>query len=669
MRTPLAVLCLLAVASLAVGASATEGRHADFVDDPVLPPVAWNASLDAGYISTAPLVPEGMGIVVVKAGGIHIGPGPHAPAGLWAFKASSGELLWRANHTAADSGFETAPLLLVQPLARPGICDPAGPMVVTGWTSGQLTGHDLASGELRWSSETAAPSWGITGSGFADHENRIHWATETGALRACAKNGTIDWTYEDPAVRTYRAGLGLASDFAHIIQGTDEGKLLIHDRAGEAESLVVDLVALANLSGDWQIRATPTMLSPDLTLVHMKSGQETALLTLRLGDGSAPALTHLTMGASMTATALGDTLMLPISGNESGFTFWHAPGGEFAEMWRMNASSVTGEMGVVQLGEATGICLPQNTAAGSWRIAIDAEHAVDWTPDVTGYVTATCASSSTVLAAANDASWLEVRYDPMDYSQLVADLADLRYVEPTTSEPTPTAEPPESSIAVDEWVGGMVALLAVIGLLVSAHRNPNMEVRRALRAFAAIVAVLGIIIAGPAMQAWLATSAPAALPSERTEAHLAYAADWPDAWSSTSVSWHFPEDAMPEVCGAGGVVWLDAVSAETALTEELAPDARERPVPIGCVLIVGNLTVPSTVAELTDEAAAHAGFEVHDEAQVLGRFISGFGPTSGGELDRWWTYDVNGEYSLLSVENHEVRLGDHVDWHFDDSSV
>ena len=126
---------------------------------------------------------------------------------------------------------------------------------------------------------------------------------------------------------------------------------------------------------------------------------------------------------------------------------------------------------------------------------------------------------------------------------------------------------------------------------------------------------------------------------------------------------------MPEVCGAGGVVWLDAVSAETALTEELAPDARERPVPIGCVLIVGNLTVPSTVAELTDEAAAHAGFEVHDEAQVLGRFISGFGPTSGGELDRWWTYDVNGEYSLLSVENHEVRLGDHVDWHFDDSSV
>ena len=52
MRRALLVLALFLFAALPVDAS--EGRHAEWVDDPILPDVQWNASVDIGYISTAP---------------------------------------------------------------------------------------------------------------------------------------------------------------------------------------------------------------------------------------------------------------------------------------------------------------------------------------------------------------------------------------------------------------------------------------------------------------------------------------------------------------------------------------------------------------------------------------------------------------------------------------
>ena len=61
MRGALLILVLFLLA--AFPAEASEGRHAEWVIDPVLPDVQWNASVDIGYISTTPLVKDGLVIV------------------------------------------------------------------------------------------------------------------------------------------------------------------------------------------------------------------------------------------------------------------------------------------------------------------------------------------------------------------------------------------------------------------------------------------------------------------------------------------------------------------------------------------------------------------------------------------------------------------------------
>ena len=103
MRRALLILTLFLLA--AFPAEASEGRHAEWITDPVLPDVQWNASVDIGYISTAPLVKDGL--VIVKGGG---NPNTGEGAGLVAYRADTGVEIWRSLHSQSNRGFEVAPL-------------------------------------------------------------------------------------------------------------------------------------------------------------------------------------------------------------------------------------------------------------------------------------------------------------------------------------------------------------------------------------------------------------------------------------------------------------------------------------------------------------------------------------------------------------------------------
>ena len=123
--------------------------------------------------------------------------------------------------------------------------------------------------------------------------------------------------------------------------------------------------------------------------------------------------------------------------------------GTLFETIRWNASNVVGEIGWIQWGEVTAICLPQNSAQGSWYIAIDANHTLEWIPDQSGYLTAGCGSDGDVHAAANDASWLEVRYDPADWNS-IHDSADETLGTIPEPEPEPEPEPVPAVVPVSE---------------------------------------------------------------------------------------------------------------------------------------------------------------------------------------------------------------------------
>jgi len=104
----------------------------DSETSPILPEVQWDKDVDIGYISTAPLVTQGL--VIVKGGGSN--SDGIAPT-MVAYRADNGSEVWRATHSVSTYNFEISPMVLVSAGSMP--CSPVNDLVVTGWTSGQLT--------------------------------------------------------------------------------------------------------------------------------------------------------------------------------------------------------------------------------------------------------------------------------------------------------------------------------------------------------------------------------------------------------------------------------------------------------------------------------------------------------------------------------------------------
>ena len=141
-----------------------------------LPDLQWDKDVNIGYISTAPLVTQGL--VIVKGGGSN---SDDIDPTIVAYRADNGSEVWRATHPTSTYNFEISPLVFVPAGTLP--CSPTQDMIVTGWTSGQLTAHDLADGTPLWNVSTPAPLWGITAQGLSI-EDRIIWPTETGIIDA-----------------------------------------------------------------------------------------------------------------------------------------------------------------------------------------------------------------------------------------------------------------------------------------------------------------------------------------------------------------------------------------------------------------------------------------------------------------------------------------------------
>ena len=81
-----------------------------------------------------------------------------------------------------------------------------------------------------------------------------------------------------------------------------------------------------------------------------------------------------------------------------------------------------GEIKPILIGNITGYCFPQNNAEGSWYITTDIGTTI-WAPEKKGWLTAGCGSDSYVMAGANDASWLEVRFSSTNF-ELIAMIID-----------------------------------------------------------------------------------------------------------------------------------------------------------------------------------------------------------------------------------------------------
>ncbi|HIF04231.1 MAG TPA: DUF4430 domain-containing protein [Candidatus Poseidoniales archaeon] len=655
MRATAVVLVLLLLAAIPV--SGSQARDDDVDDDPFLPPVQWNASVGIGYISTAPLVTGGL--VIVKGGG---DPMTGLGAGMIAHRADTGEQVWRVNHTESTTGFEVAPIHLIEGSQSSGGCQPEHPLVVTGWTSGILTAHSLANGSEVWRIATDAPSWGITGGGYSDL-GQLLWPTETGLVEVCSVNGTVTTQYSDPDIRTYRSNLGwYYTVVGHInwMLGTETGHLLMIHTNGTLDK-DYDLVAMANLTGTWHIRSTPNPVFgfQYVITVHLHGESESRLMYLKMDSNGTLSLNQSLALGPGTATMAAGLSWFPIYGGMNGASFYPSLNGTLEGFPIEGAHDVVGEISHVQWKGEDVYCLPQNSAAGSWLIIVDGEHSIEWVPDVTSYVTAGCGFDGRIIAVANDASWLEVAYESEDWYSIRRQADETLGIEseiPDVPEP-PHVEPPESNAKAETstyvvlWLPFCGAFLTLgIGFFAQ-----NRELKRMIMGVGFLMLAVGLVFAGGLLSAYLAVE-PVEDGSGRTRG--SDYSEFVDRSDTVLVSIHYPADTVPERCGTQ----IIHVDSEGRISYSEFPGGYGE----HCIVIVQvPIDGASTVEQVTADALDLAGHDYVVEQQTMGLFMRDIGDAEGGSNQRWWTYDLNGGYGTLGMEYQTVEAGDEIDWHFD----
>ena len=659
MRRSAIVLILLLLATMPVGSADESSEN----ESDLLPSFQWGKNLDAGYISTAPMVTDGL--VIAKNGG---DPARNIPAGLHAFRADTGDSVWFAPHNASTSGYETAPLLISGRVSlnattnSSSSCTPSRDLVITGWTSGQLTAHDLQTGSELWAVETEAPQWGITGGGLLAFNGTI-WATETGVVMVCQKDGTVLSKFESN-LTSYRASPTWNGPEGSILLGTENGHLIKADldewNLSTASYTEVDLLTMANLSGTWKMRSQHTAdVMPLTIMVHLQGTNESRALLLEtdeLGDN----LTLKEQVVLPLGTGTSSPLSTTVLGTSEGIFFWQINStNNQLEISSQTAQNAIGEIRSIQYHNTTMICVPQNVATGSWLFfdAVTKSKIYEWTPQISQYVTAGCASDGLVLAVANDASWLEVRYSDADFSIIQG---QSNSITGNLSMPDNTANPSNSSSSSKED-GGLPGVIWIpfCGtslVFLCAFAAQEEDLRRQISLVGLISLVVSLLLIAPIMTEYL-HSDPVEDSSGRTRAS-SYA-DWKEnSPNSVSVSIHFPLDVSGTACYDGLIHHYGSSVDEYLISNE----------DICIVAISIDYSNEMTASDATLAALSFADITFDSEQQALGQFIRSIGNADGGDEDRWWTYDLNGGYGIVGISDQPIESGDEIDWFFDAES-
>jgi hypothetical protein len=656
MRRALALLILFLLASMP--ASASEGRGGEHHTEYALPPVQWNASVDIGYISTAPLVAAGL--VIVKGGG---DPMTGEGAGLAAFRADTGEEVWRALHEESTAGFEVAPLLH-SPAVDYGGCLSNVSQVITGWSTGSLTAHYLSNGTEAWNISTPAPQWGISGGGFLNNESVV-WPTETGVVRICQVNGTQLGAYHDPDLRTYRAGIGFEPYEGEYHLGTEDGTLLFFDLELNLTA-EYDLAAELNRSGSWRIRSVAQAISSAWILAHLHGDGE-SVNALFDWNGTEISLNRSFILPEGTSTKSAGMAWQYFVGTNGGVSHLNEENGSLVMTPYHDAKNVVGELNWVTSNEVLALCIPQNDAHGSWLMAFDENHSEEWVPDVGGYLTAGCGSDYTVIAAANDASWLEVRYDENNTYDIHRQVeATLGIEVEIDSEDIPERVEERDELAesepepVDNYAVVWVPIWGAVLVFLIGCIAPKKDVQRQIFAGAALMLLLGLVLVA-SVYSQAVVDDPVPDSSGRTQASDLH--NWQAEEGVVHVAFHFPEDVAPMYC-QNEMHWIrgspngGTLIANWQISE--TPGSH-------CVWLMSIPVEGATTAEEVTVEALNVYWRTayQIEMQTMGPFLADVEDAVGGSENRWWTYDLNGGYGTLGMFEQVVVPGDEIDWHFD----
>ena len=628
-----------------------------------LPPLQWTKDLESGYVSTAPVVVEEM--LFVKVGGRSDSPGgpwdDGKGPGIYAFNTFTGEQIWRYEHNQSRSGFEISPPVYVHGFD----------MLINGWTSGNITAHIASTGELLWMYETERISWGITGKplpviGEPNVQDTIHFSTETGVL-GLSPNGTLIFEHKFPDNATgYRNGVGLVilSENFSILPRTSGLLLATGDESGGFHSWEIDgsnfsswdLNSILGASG-LKMRTPPFIIYPSHendtfgagVIVQGSEGGE--LVNLQLNNESNLSVKNRVSLGIAPSIPVNLPYRVVVTGDldsVKAHCFYNLTHCDNATV--IDSGPVSGEPvmlgGNYNLGGIP-LVVPHNSADGYWaghlvwwgENNIESSLQWDWHPQKEGWLTAGVGGTTEVMAAANDASWLEVRYFDDDPNAPSIDSDEQQNSENEENQQSESKNPTVTGLPlITELLVVMTLVLSTAGLA-----GGNMAAKRA----GSLGILLVLLLLLPTLNlAWVT-----AVSDEGGDLETPRDG-FPEAWNDSQVvCFEYPEDLWWNEVGM--TIFLDADEGEIARLQ--GNNSRT---------CVGGLSEHQTIQTATVEAAQLAGLEYTWDSQPLGMFVEDIGPAEGGDGDRWWLYWVDGKHGNLAVNLQPITNASVVEWRF-----
>lgn len=328
-RRPLLAFALLVLLFPTFGAAAEQPSFDEEFS------LEWSHDFGDVYITTAPLFVENQLYVRTSASW----GGTDVPS-VTAFDLD-GQLVW-SHANPNSSHHDMAPLLHIEQGA--GACGTWPSMLVVAWSDGRVEARSPENGELFWSHQSKAITWGITGSMALDGD-LVVVPTRTGVVALCASDGEV--TMEATTGLGWRNGVTVTSDGYYL--GDETGTLWAVERNGTVRSEFLET---------GKIRHAPLITTAGLFVQVQKSASSTA---------------HLIQTSTLTSTSSLDLGASPAMPIHAGDYVLSADSGAVhliecrATCLEINSSSFlsNGEIGRVHHGQ---FMLPYNGPDLGWGI-------------------------------------------------------------------------------------------------------------------------------------------------------------------------------------------------------------------------------------------------------------------------------------------------------------
>ncbi len=576
------------------------------------PELTWTKDLDSGYISTSPLIAGGM--VVVKS-----------PEGLTAYTQSDGTEKWKFDFTSVIQ-FEMGSILLHAANDSPEI-------VITGWSTGEITAHRLYDGMVHWSTNTTAPAYGIQGE-LVLFQDEILVPVETGAISLNPFTGQENWNISFPdQARGYRHSITAWSldNTTWYATGDEKGRMTIWNSTSPKETETFDF-QIAN----GKIRSNIIQINANDLLIPIQSTEGSILIHWKETSQNTY---HSFTGSFGIISTDDENLIIPTTHN----TTWWKIGNEIQFRSVITEEPVTGK---VQYLDNEMFALPINTNQGRIEVyqitANDSEIILQWswTPGVRNYMTSglSYGNDFNAFAISNDAGRIEVGV--IDVQKANSDLANsgnilAKWQSEELFSPLDFTTDSENSGSKSHYV--MIVAGILLGLFAWLRLTPERK-QQIPFACAATMILIGFVIAIPGIQN--SVNEIFEEEEERIENEL-----WPESWKGTQVvGFQFDDPYLPDHYEGN----ITLINYDGKLISSTAA-VNETP-----TVWVGGITGSTTGYELTATGCEIANMNLTYHTEAIGMYVDSIGDAVDGKEGMWLVYWSDGVYANIAIDAKSI---------------